>query len=111
MGNRASRRSSRATRNNIAPSETANRLQIVNLLLMFYHDKMTERHHRPPLDNVQGITAICDAMHDILRPCSNLSSHELMNFVWLTFSLLVYRLEHGDASDLTQDQVPEPWML
>ena len=36
---------------------------------------------------------------------------ELIDFVWLILVLLVNRLNHGDASDLTQDRLPEQWML
>ena len=50
-------------------------------------------------------------MNDVLRPCRNLSAYELIQVVCLILVLLVNRLEHGDASDLVQDQVPELWML
>ena len=40
-----------------------------------------------------------------------MSAYELIEFVWLILVLLVRRLLHGDASDLTQDQVPEQWIL
>ena len=97
------------------PSETANQLQISNLLLIIYHDHVIEGlHTRPSLEvspgNVHRIAMVKDAIRNLLRPCSNLSTYELIRFVWLIFALLVNRLKHGDASDLTQDQVPEQWM-
>ena len=50
-----------------------------------------------------------DAMNAVLRPCKNMSANELMHFV-CHILIPVNRLQHGDASDLTQDQVPLPWM-
>ena len=100
--------------NNLAPSETANELQMWTLCLLIYHDKITSRRHRPPLEvspSSVRIAAIRDAMNDVLRPCQNMSAYDIIDFVGLIFDFLVNRLMRGDASDLTQNQVPVQWQL
>ena len=65
----------RETTNNFnpPPPETANELQISNLLRFTHYDQITEQRHCPPLEvspaNYQGNAAISDAMNNILRPC------------------------------------------
>ena len=97
------------------PSEpAADELQIRNLSSFTYHGKVTPQRHRPPLEvspsNVHGIVAVSDAMNAVLRPCQNMSAHELIRFVWLILLFLVYRLMQGDATYLEQDQELKQWM-
>ena len=88
---------------------------MLTLCLLIYHDKITSRRHRPPLEvspgSVRGIAAISDAMNNVLRPCQNMSAYDIIDFVGLIFDFLVNRLMRGDASDLTQNQVPVQWQL